>query len=391
MLNFQLLPGDKYDGRCAEIYITEKQFLIYHCSICDEIFATFNELFSHINKQHYENTKEYINNNYIEMNEDKVVMKENVDKTFNGEQHEDSKQENQLKALEYKSNLQFEANRVIRCNEIQQTRYCLTETEEPDLLENNEKCKERENLQAIIDNSKTSPQRKKSRLVMGVLKNYNCSRTKLNTITRFPTINHDERKFVCGICGFAFKEKYNLRSHLLRHSNQKHYSCTQCPKRFFTKMEMRFHEYRHKGERSYLCQHCGMGFVSSSSLAQHNKKQHSLNYNPLKCEECNKIFTDMKQFKCHQEEDNDFKCQKLLNNIKEIGFENCDIDVTKEKSINIQQKDNKELGILSENIFSNDDSTAEWLIEEGLCALEQNFDEYELVQTLTDLECNKNV
>lgn len=58
MTSFNISPGDKYDGRCAEIYITEKRFLIFHCSACEEIFATFAELFSHITKDHYENTKE---------------------------------------------------------------------------------------------------------------------------------------------------------------------------------------------------------------------------------------------------------------------------------------------------------------------------------------------
>lgn len=62
MLNFKLNSGDKYEGRCAEIYITEKCFLVYHCSVCEEIYSSFDELLSHITKDHYAYAKEYREN-----------------------------------------------------------------------------------------------------------------------------------------------------------------------------------------------------------------------------------------------------------------------------------------------------------------------------------------
>lgn len=98
MLNFPLLPGDKYDGRCAEIYITEKQFLVYHCSVCEEIYATFNELLSHITKDHYENTKEY--------SEVETRSVETINR-----QLDENNEENQLLAEE--SREQFEENLAI--------------------------------------------------------------------------------------------------------------------------------------------------------------------------------------------------------------------------------------------------------------------------------------
>lgn len=101
MLDFKLLPGDKYDGRCAEIYITEKQFLIYHCSMCEEIYTTFNELLSHIIKKHYENIKEYSTEA-----ENKSVEIISLNK--------DNREETQLAAKKFvkteESNKQFDSN-----------------------------------------------------------------------------------------------------------------------------------------------------------------------------------------------------------------------------------------------------------------------------------------
>lgn len=249
--------------------------------------------------------------------------------------------------------------------------------------------------------NKHSPQRKKPRLLAGMLKNYAIARNKTNSLTRFHVNSQEERKYVCGICGFAFKEKYNLRGHLLRHSNQKNFSCSQCPKRFFTKVELRLHEYRHKGgERSYLCNHCGMGFVSSSSLMQHLKKQHSLNHT-LKCQQCTKTFNNFDLLKIHQLvhfEQDSVKCgdgledtKKILkdcSDVEEFGCENCDLVFNSDKALK-EHFNAKTICKEKDKQVLLDDISAEDVIEEGVLALEENFDEYELVQTLTDLECKK--
>ncbi|XP_065365233.1 zinc finger protein 845-like [Calliphora vicina] len=412
MLNFPLLPGDKYDGRCAEIYITEKQFLVYHCSVCEEIYATFNELLSHITKDHYENTKEY---SEVETRSVETIIRK----------QDENNEKNQLQAEESR---QFEENLAIT-NKVTKT---LVEVDQELNVTNKTKdSPETEDVAGPLDSIKSSPQRKKPRFVTGMLKNYVIGRSKLNPLTRYQVNPNEERKYVCGICGFAFKEKYNLRSHLLRHSNQKNFSCSTCPKKFFTKVELRLHEYRHKGERPYLCNHCGMGFVSSGSLIQHIKKHHSL-HRPFKCEHCDKTFSNFYQLRDHQPVHSEerifhcpectltFKCKKTLNNHMKLHenrrkyrCENCDLGFSTETVLNTHQrkkhnfKDEStyELVIDKQHVvedsnneedcdsddYVKDDSVTQWTIEEGELALEQNFDEYELVQTLTDLECIKNV
>ena len=351
MLNFPLTPGDKYEGRCAEIYITEKQFLVYHCSVCDEIYATFNDLLSHINKDHYENIKEY----------QEGEATSSVATNTNNLQHHPN--ENQFIIKE----LKITNNDLAYCNGLKKEK-----------TNKNPALKVHDNATAVVDN-KNTPQRKKPRMVSSILKYYAAmNRTKLNVLIRDQLKNDQtESKYVCGQCGFAFKEKHNLRSHLLRHSNQKNFSCSLCLKKFFTKSELRLHEYRHKAERPYLCKHCGMGFLSANSLSQHLRNLHSRQLSK-EYELENQLVTQ----KQHQD-DNDLKLNGQANTkFYRCGYCNLNFDKKYElKTLCRKQHDcNKTLTKDVNKIYSQ---------EESKLSLIETVDEYELVQTLTDLECNK--
>ncbi|TMW53048.1 hypothetical protein DOY81_001911, partial [Sarcophaga bullata] len=345
MLNFPLTPGDKYEGRCAEIYITEKQFLVYHCSVCDEIYATFNDLLSHINKDHYENTKEY----------QEGEATSSVATTTSNLQHPN---ENQFIIKE----LKITNNDLAYCNGLKKE-----ETNKNPAL------KVHDNATVVLDN-KNTPQRKKPRMVSSILKYAAMNRTKLNVLIRDQLKNQEESKYVCGQCGFAFKEKHNLRSHLLRHSNQKNFSCSLCLKKFFTKSELRLHEYRHKAERPYVCKHCGMGFLSANSLGQHLRNLHSQQL--LKeCEQENQLTTQNQHH-----EDNDLKLNGQTNTtFYSCGYCNLKFDKNHDLKTHCRKQHdcNKAFAKDVNKIHSS---------EESKLSLIESVDEYELVQTLTDLE-----
>lgn len=356
MLNFPLIPGDKYEGRCAEIYITEKQFLVYHCSVCDEIYATFNDLLSHINKDHYENTKEY--------QEEEATS--SVATTTNKSQHSN---ENQLIIKE----LKVTNNDMAYCNGLKKEK-----------INKNSVIKVHDKETVILDN-KNPHQRKKSRMVSSILKYYAAmNRSKLNVLIRGQLKNdQEESKYLCGQCGFAFKEKTNLRSHLLRHSNHKNFCCSICLKKFFTKSELRLHEYRHKAERPYLCSHCGMGFLSNNSLSLHLKNLHSPQTRHERKQENDLISQTKNQPEdCENDKDLELNNQANINGYK-CSYCNTKFDKRFELISHLRNQNdcNKSLSKEVNQICTTDESKL---------SLVESADEYELVQTLTDLECNRN-
>lgn len=76
---------------------------------------------------------------------------------------------------------------------------------------------------------------------------------------------------LCSTCGKGFKTMGTLRSHTIRHSENKPVACSKCPRRFFSKADLRKHMDVHT-DRKYVCCLCGSVLSSKRSLDEHTSK-----------------------------------------------------------------------------------------------------------------------
>ena len=105
------------------------------------------------------------------------------------------------------------------------------------------------------------------------------------------------RKHVCHICGYRFKEKFNLNRHQRIHTGDKPYKCKQCEYSTTQQCNLQSHIRIHTGEKPYKCDHCQYATAHNSSLKNHKLRkhpschqymlkntilQHILTYNPQK-------------------------------------------------------------------------------------------------------------
>lgn len=165
----------------------------------------------------------------------------------------------------------------------------------------------------------------------------------------------------------------------MRHSNQNQISCSTCSKNFYTKVELCLHECGHKGGRQYACDRCGKDFGSSISFVQHFRKQHNL-HEWFNCGQCLKLSLNSEICANCSKLPN---YENLLTNHKELLHTKR---ITHNKLLNETSKENTKGN--SWNI--QNDSLKKTKVECDF-SFEQSLDEYELVQTLSDLECNKHV
>ena len=87
-------------------------------------------------------------------------------------------------------------------------------------------------------------------------------------------INKDHlsiKRFGCPICPMTFFTKYNLRHHLVTHSDQKNYSCETCGKDFKRSSSLRIHQRIHQEEKMYTCSNCNKSFHQQGALKRHER------------------------------------------------------------------------------------------------------------------------
>jgi len=81
------------------------------------------------------------------------------------------------------------------------------------------------------------------------------------------------RPHLCNMCGKAFHTAFQLGVHIRRHTGDKRHKCTYCDKAFVTRDARLTHEAIHE-EKKFLCDLCGRGYNSNQDLRRHLKLIH---------------------------------------------------------------------------------------------------------------------
>lgn len=98
-----------------------------------------------------------------------------------------------------------------------------------------------------------------------------------------------EKRFECDICGLRTFKKQHIEEHLKRHFKIKDYHCDQCPSAFTTGTELKIHiKNVHCEDRPFKCDHKG---CESAFKQKENLKEHMLRHTQKKnfvCVVCDK-------------------------------------------------------------------------------------------------------
>ncbi|KAK0703306.1 hypothetical protein B0T26DRAFT_792565 [Lasiosphaeria miniovina] len=79
------------------------------------------------------------------------------------------------------------------------------------------------------------------------------------------------KKHKCPHCDTEFTRYFNLKSHLLMHSDEKPYRCQACQLRFRRLHDLKRHNKMHTGEKLHICPKCDRKFARSDALVRHSK------------------------------------------------------------------------------------------------------------------------
>lgn len=105
----------------------------------------------------------------------------------------------------------------------------------------------------------------------------------------YQRVHLKEKRFECDICGLRTFKKQHIEEHLKRHFKIKDYHCDQCPSAFTTGTELKIHiKNVHCEERPFKCDHKG---CDSAFKQKENLKEHMLRHTQKKnfvCVVCDK-------------------------------------------------------------------------------------------------------
>lgn len=143
--------------------------------------------------------------------------------------------------------------------------------------------------------------------------------------------DHNERIYVCSICGLDFRKRTPYNEHMDEHisgtkegvyecefcqmaytdvrlfrahkkthsSNMKIWTCKDCNKNYSSKNLLDEHRNMHTGDRPYKCPHCVKDFASKYTLTAH-MKIHYDRKRPYECTECGKSFFSNQNLMQHE-------------------------------------------------------------------------------------------
>ncbi|CAG2056585.1 unnamed protein product, partial [Timema podura] len=113
------------------------------------------------------------------------------------------------------------------------------------------------------------------------------------------TLDHTEVKpYKCLYCGKYFLQHSALVDHLALHNKQTKYHCAECGKEFSKELNLKRHKLTHTEKRTHKCDDCGAHFKFSSHLF-HHKKIHRIQ-ELYKCSICGENFKENRDLLIHE-------------------------------------------------------------------------------------------
>lgn len=115
-------------------------------------------------------------------------------------------------------------------------------------------------------------------------------------------LSDDQKKFTCPKCGKKLATKLKYNNHMFVHvpEEEKQFKCEDCEKKFPAKHALAAHvRIVHQNIRPYVCEFCSKGFLSEKALKGHIVSQHTENQPKIKCDHCNKLYSNERTLMKH--------------------------------------------------------------------------------------------
>ncbi|ERL90359.1 hypothetical protein D910_07708 [Dendroctonus ponderosae] len=106
--------------------------------------------------------------------------------------------------------------------------------------------------------------------------------------------------YMCDLCGQKFRQSFELKLHMMRHSGEKPNKCTYegCMKSFVRKQHLLLHMRSHTGEKPFECTICGNRYTQKPSLVVHMRGH--VGEKPYQCDLCWSKFASKQRLNIHK-------------------------------------------------------------------------------------------
>lgn len=118
-------------------------------------------------------------------------------------------------------------------------------------------------------------------------------------------VAEEEKIYKCEVCQASFAKAYHLTSHRLKHTSiaEKRFYCQPCDIAFRTNQSYKSHQHsKHGAAAKYVCDICARGFRQKSDLVTHqlSHSEEGLEKLKIQCEHCHKWMKNKKSIWTHR-------------------------------------------------------------------------------------------